>query len=112
MKMSLEQLLEMAKKADQEDRHATAVEMFEAAYNLDPDMSSYMRFRLADSLRIIGRFDFCEVHHWAKGLRKSAQRGGELRTRKPRTPSLHFTAATADGTRSIFALQQRRRLRV
>jgi len=57
MKYNCSQLLEMAKQADLEDRPTEAVELFKAAFKVNPSMPAYARFRLADNLRLIGKFN-------------------------------------------------------
>lgn len=57
MKKTYDQLLKMAKAADDDGRPATAVECLSAASTRGDGLPSSFRVRLADNLRMIGRFD-------------------------------------------------------
>jgi tetratricopeptide (TPR) repeat protein len=56
MKLKFDELYKMAKKADREDRPAEAVELFKSVFAFNQSLSAYARLRLADNLRVIGRF--------------------------------------------------------
>ena len=57
MKKTHDQLLKMAKAADHDQRHATVVECLNAASIRSDGLSSSFSIRLADNLRLIGRFN-------------------------------------------------------
>ena len=54
------ELYEKAKKADNEDRHAEAAELFKTVSRGVESMPSFGWFRLGENLRLIGRFDEAE----------------------------------------------------
>lgn len=57
MERSCEELLKMAKAADEDDRPATAAECLLAASRMNQTLPSWASLRLADNLRAIGRID-------------------------------------------------------